>query len=127
VLLGQVENVAARVRRNGRRAGSVHLKIRFGEFQTITRSQTLAEPTDSTERLWHAAKKILETWAEKSFSPVRLIGIQASSLIDEPAQLPLFLDSASAKKRDLDRAVDAINQRHGKSTVFRGGARHERD
>src|SRR5207249_12132984 len=62
VLLGQVENVAARVRRQGRRAGSIHLKIRFGDFQTITRSQTLAEPTDSTTELWNAAKSILETW-----------------------------------------------------------------
>ena len=123
VLLGQVENVAARVRRHGRRAGSVHLKIRFGDFQTITRSQTLAEPTDSTTELWNAAKSILEKWSEESFSPVRLIGMQASSLTGEPLQQTLFVNHDAEKQRKLDRAVDAINQRIGESSVFRGGAK----
>jgi DNA polymerase-4 len=123
VLLGQVENVAARVRRHRRRAGSVHLKIRFGDFQTITRSQTLAEPTDSTTGLWNAAKAILEKWAEKSFSPVRLIGMQASGLTGEPVQQSLFVNQDAEKQRKLDRAVDAINQRIGESSVFRGGAK----
>jgi nucleotidyltransferase/DNA polymerase involved in DNA repair len=123
VLLSQVENVAARVRRHGRRAGSVHLKIRFGDFQTITRSQTLSEPTDSTAELWNAAKLILETWAERSFSPVRLIGMQASTLTDEPAQQKLFADASQEKQRKLDRAVDAINQRLGSASIRRGGAK----
>jgi DNA polymerase IV len=123
VLLGQVEHVAARVRRHGRRAGCVQLKIRFGDFQTITRAQTLAEPTDSTSALWDAARSILESWATKSFSPVRLIGMQATNLTDEPAQQKLFIDESQEKQRKLDRAVDAINQRLGKSAVSRGASK----
>ena len=112
------------VRQHKRRAGSVHLKIRFGGFQTITRSQTLSEPTDSTAELWIAARNILEAWAAKSFSPVRLIGTQASSLTDEPRQEALFVDHAAARQQKLDRAVDAINQRLGNSSIHRGGAKH---
>jgi nucleotidyltransferase/DNA polymerase involved in DNA repair len=123
VLLSQVEHVAARVRRHHRRAGSVQLKIRFGDFQTITRSQTLPEATDSTIELWNVARSILETWASTSFSPVRLIGMQATSLTDEPRPEKLFVDVVDEKNRKVDRAVDAINQRLGKASVFRGGAK----
>ena len=110
-----------RVRKNGRRAGAVQLKIRFGDFQTITRSQTLPTPTDSTADLWHAAQSILEKWAASSFSPVRLIGVQATSLTGEETQLALFRDPEAERRKQLDTAVDAINQKLGSDTVFRGG------
>jgi DNA polymerase-4 len=124
VLLGQVENVAARVRRHRRRAGCVSLKIRFGDFQTITRAQALPEPTDVTSELWEAAKSILQKWASESFSPVRLIGMHAQNLTDEPQQQKLFVDAGMEKQRKLDRALDAINQRLGKTSITRGSAKH---
>jgi DNA polymerase-4 len=120
-LLGQVEQVAARVRRHGRRAGCVVVKIRFGDFQTITRSQTLAEPTDETSVLWSAARELLESWATKSFSPVRLIGVHATSFADSNQQLSLFSDKSSEKRRRVDRAVDAINEKLGDTRISRGG------
>jgi DNA polymerase-4 len=120
VLLAQVEHVAARVRRHHRRAGAVSLKIRFGDYKTITRSATLREPTDETNELWHAAKDLLEKWASESFAPVRLIGVQASALTGEDPQLALFTDASSQKRQNVDRVVDTINERFGNPTVFRG-------
>src|SRR5439155_11092386 len=114
-LLGQVEQVAARVRKYQRRAGCVVVKIRFGDFQTITRSQTLREPTDETSVLWEAAKDLLEKWAAKSFSAVRLIGVHATSFADADEQMSLFVDEKTEKRRTLDRAIDGINERLGNS------------
>ena len=54
---------------------------------------------------------------------LRLIGMQASSLTGDPVQQSLFVNQAAEKQRKLDRAVDAINQRIGESSVFRGGAK----
>src|SRR5205814_2621898 len=113
VLLAQVEQVAARVRKQGRRAGAIVLKIRSGDFKTITRSHTLREPTDSTAELWSAARMVLETWAKESFFAVRLIGVQATALTGDDAQLSLFSDQVAEKDQKVDRVVDAINDRFG--------------
>jgi DNA polymerase-4 len=121
VLLGQVEKVASRVRAQSRKAGSISLKIRFGNFQTITRAVTMPQPTDSTREMWEAAKSILQKWADESFSPVRLIGVQAQNLSDGGEQMALFVDESAAKQTRLDRALDSINGRLGKAVVTRGG------
>src|SRR5439155_10701706 len=42
----QVQQVARRLRKHRLLAGGVTVKIRFGEFQTITRSRALEQPTD---------------------------------------------------------------------------------
>jgi DNA polymerase-4 len=120
VLLGQVEQVAARVRKHGRKTRCITVKIRYGNFQTITRSQTLREATDETAVLWEAAKGLLETWTAKSFSPVRLIGVHATNFTRADEQMSMFRDEASQKRRQVDRAVDAINERLGATKVSRG-------
>lgn len=117
VLLDQVEQVAARLRRHGLQARGVSLKIRFGEFQTISRSATLAAPTDATAELWNAAAQLFEAWR---FQPVRLIGMAAERLGTQE-QMPLFADPNREKQRRLDAAADRINQRFGKRAIRRGG------
>ena len=104
-------------------AGGVTLKIRFGDFKTITRAQMLPEPSNATAELWQAASQILDNWARDAFAPVRLIGMQANHLTGGQAQLPLFPDQQSDKQRQLDRAMDTINQKLGSRTIFRGGKR----
>ena len=60
ILLAQVEQVAARLRRHGLLAGEVRLKIRNGEFKTASRSATLPTPTDVTGTLWHASLELFD-------------------------------------------------------------------
>jgi DNA polymerase-4 len=57
-LLDLTEQVGWRLRRHGLRARIVHLKVRFADFSTITRSQTLPEPTDVTQELWKTAAEV---------------------------------------------------------------------
>jgi len=120
VLLGQVEQVARRLRKHTLRARTVHLKIRDGEFRTITRNTTLDEPTDQTKLLWETARAIFDTWASKSFRPVRLIGMGATGLTSDAPQLGLFPDNSNAQQSKLDRAVDLINDRFGAKSISRG-------
>lgn len=88
-LLRLTENAAFRLRRKGRRARVVTVKIRFGDFETITRARTLDTPTDRTDDLWHAARACFDDWAAGAFSPVRLIGV-STSRFEESAQGMLF-------------------------------------
>jgi DNA polymerase-4 len=120
MLLEQAEEVAARLRKNQLFAKSVSVKIRFGDFQTITRQTTLDRPADTTPPLYQAARKLFDAWP---FRPVRLIGVTASGLGADQAQLDLFPDPATARDRALEKTVDAINARFGKTAVRRGSPR----
>ncbi|MHB8536149.1 MAG: DNA polymerase IV, partial [Sulfuricaulis sp.] len=58
-LLDLTRQVAARLRRNQLRGRTVHVKIRFSNFRTITRSYTLAQSTDVTQELWNVGLPLL--------------------------------------------------------------------
>lgn len=121
VLLGQVEQVARRLRRQGRKARAVALKIRFGDFQTIHRSATLDSPADETEILWRASLELFDHWVRQSYQPVRLIGMGAEQLTDSEGQLALFDDPQRGKQRQLDAVADRIVARFGNSAIARAG------
>lgn len=125
VLLDQTEQVARRLRRAGVIASSVSVKIRFGRFQTITRRCTLEAPTDATEVLWEATRGLFDKWAAESFSPVRLIGMQAGALTRGAAPAGLFGEDERQRAREIDATTDAIVERFGKRAIRRGGTLDE--
>lgn len=118
VLLDEVEQVGARLRQHGLHARGVSLKIRFGDFQTISRSATLKVTTNITAELWQAAKGLFEAWP---FQPVRLIGFTAERLSASGEQIELFPEQNRAKQRKLDAVADQINAKFGKRRIGRGG------
>lgn len=117
-----VQAACARLRASGGRTRRFTLKIRFSDFETITRSATLATETDSTTEVWACARQTFEQWAARSFQPVRLVGIRLERL---GAFVPdLFTDAHAEKQRTLDRVADAIEARFGRGAAVRGsGAR----
>ncbi len=116
VIMEECEAVAARLRRHGLTAKSVTVKIRFGDFQTITRRCTLDRQTDVTLDLWNAARDLFNAWP---FHPVRLIGVTAGHLSSEAEQMDLFPDANQQKQKKLDGVVDQINAKFGKGIVNR--------
>ena len=122
VLLSHVEEVARRLRRHALAARTVTLKIRHGDFTTLTRSETLPSPTNQTQALWEASRGILEAWAGKGFKPLRLLGMTASNLTAlEGRQLSLFGAEGDRKQEQLDQTLDAINRKFGRKAVRRAG------
>lgn len=124
VLLAETEAVGRRVRRHGLVAREVSVKIRYGEFETITRQATLPAATDVTAELWDAARTLFDRWARASFRPVRLIGMTAARLSEGGRQGGLFEDRGHERLRRLDVATDAIVARFGAGAVRRAGG-HE--
>ncbi len=120
VMLEQAQQVGRRLRAKGFKARTVTTKIRFGDFETISRATTLDHPTDLTDDLYHAARLMFDRWASAQFRPVRLIGISASGFA-EAAQPGLFTDPAEERKRQLDRLADNITTRFGKGAIHRAG------
>jgi DNA polymerase-4 len=120
VMLEQSEQVARRLRKHGLRARAIVVKIRFGDFQTITRRSTLAEPTDITSTIWQSARDLFDRWASREFKPVRLIGVTGSELMASGAQLELFANPNAERQRKLDRVLDQISGRFGTDAIRRG-------
>ncbi|KKL23940.1 hypothetical protein LCGC14_2420350, partial [marine sediment metagenome] len=124
VLLQQTQQVARRLRKHDLSARTVTLKLRYGDFTTISRSITLGEPTDVTETIWKAASDLLQQWASRSFHPLRLLGVTVTQLRPSAGgQMSLFEDADNKKLKKLDSAMDEIAERFGDSAVTRGDAK----
>jgi DNA polymerase-4 len=126
VLLEQTQHAARRLRRYSLTARTVTLKIRTGDFTTITRRTTLEAPTDQTNLLWQAAGELFDRWSRREAFPVRLIGVGLSQLgAGAGQQLSLFGQDEANRRRALDRAIDSIQDRFGDDAIARGGPQHD--
>jgi DNA polymerase-4 len=120
-LLELVEQLGQRIRQIGVRARTVELKLRSSDFRTHTRSLTLSSPTDVTDSLWKAAVELFEKRIARSLLPARLLGVGASGLVREgEVQRELFEETATEKKRSLDKAMDALRAQFGSDIISRG-------
>ena len=123
-LVALSDSVASRLRSAGMAGRTVTIKVRFGDFSTITRSHTLASAVDSGVVLAREAKRLLE--AVDVAPGVRLIGVGVSELEDSSQrQLALDLEgneAADPSWHDVDRAIDRIRDRFGSEAIQTGGA-----
>ena len=121
VLLNQVEEVSCRLRANHLQARTLTLKLRYGNFKTITRSRTLNEPTHLTRVLWQGAQDVFLEWHGRSARPLRLLGFGVSGLSDQDSgQQSLFSDPELERHKRLDEAFDAIRHRYGSGSIRHG-------
>ncbi|PJI51925.1 DNA polymerase IV, partial [Methylobacterium radiotolerans] len=65
-------------RRAGWETSTVAIKIRFDDFRTVNRSQTLAEPTAVGQRIGEAAQGLFALIERRD--PIRLVGVRAENL-----------------------------------------------
>lgn len=120
VLILRLQEMAAdvgkRLRRGGWTARTVNLRLRYADFTTLTRQDTLASGAPSDQGIAAVVVRLFDAvWSDQ---PVRLLGVGLSG-IAESAQLDLF-DIASDRQRRADRALDALRGRFGEEAIRRG-------
>jgi DNA polymerase-4 len=113
-LLRLADAVGARLRRNGVQARTVALKLRFSDFTTVSRSRTLADPTDLGRRLYEAARELYDA-ASEGGRPVRLIGVRGENLVGAVADVGLWDDDAAW--RETETTIDAVASRFGVGAI----------
>jgi len=113
------ERVGAELRREGRRARRITLKLRYADFDSITRSRTLRESINCDEAIFAVAVKLLERALGQRRQLVRLIGIGVSNLTGDERQLSL-LSSPTERWERLDGVIDGIRSRYGFIAIQRG-------
>ncbi len=121
-LLELTEQVATRLRRQGLRGKTVYIKVRYADFHTVTRSESLDAPSNVTRELTVTAAGLLRAQLARSPRPVRLLGMGVSALTaGAHAQGQLFETEDREQQRRIDTVVDSIKSRFGNRALRRGG------
>ena len=128
-LLRLSERVGTRLRKQHWQARTVSIKLRYGDFTTMTRQITLDEPTDIDSEIYALALELWKrTWIRGR--PVRLLGVGTQNLVRGSRQLALFdVDPQDAKREKLKRlagTVDTIRARYGSRSLQRASVMQSR-
>ena len=126
-LLRLCTKVGERLRRHGYRGTTITLKVKYHDFQQISRSLTLAQPTNDSKTLYQTICSLLVK-TEVGSRPVRLAGLSVGKLEESsrPSQLNLFDNEKKKQRQQLTSAMDQINQRYGSLTIKPGWLAEEK-
>lgn len=115
------QKVSKRLRDAGLHARTVTLTVRFADFRTITRSQTLAEPSDLDAVFLKALGRLLRSsWDGGAL--LRLVGVALSSFSTAPGQLDLLERGRLEKLERLAKTTDRLRDKYGFSKLQLGGS-----
>jgi DNA polymerase-4 len=113
------ERVGAELRQRDKQARCITLKLRYADFTTITRSQTLSQAFDSDQTIFDTAIKLLDKALSQEKQLVRLIGVGVSNLVESGKQLDM-LDASARRQEELNRAIDRIRNKYGFTAIQTG-------
>jgi len=119
------EMVGRRLREGGYFARTIQLKLRYKDFTTITRAQSLEQPTQIDHEIFEQVRRLfLSNW--KKGSLVRLLGVQTSNFEGSPVALVHQLDllepmrerlPVNDRRQRLLAAADHLRDKFGESTI----------
>ncbi len=120
VLWELCEKVSARMKASGFDGRTVTLKLKTGDFKSISRRTTLDAPSNLARIAFAAAKPMLYDAAQgKAY---RLIGVGFSGLsaAGETTAAPDLFGDANAKIAKQEEAIDAIRKKFGRDALRAG-------
>ena len=128
VLLALADAVAGHMRKDGNKAHSISVGIRFLNFQNQSHQMSFSEPLSTTNEVYEAAKKLLcELWRGRR--PIRLISISLTNLtklggckqlsfFDKPSQQ---VESVKKSDEKVNKVIDNLRQKYGFNVIKRCG------
>ena len=109
------EKVCRRLREHSLFARTVHIKLRYSDFSTFTRSKTLDHGTQIDTEILDVMRLLFETaWTGKR---IRLLGVYAGSLENQQGQMNLLAESKTERWRKALTAMDQIRDKYGEASV----------
>jgi DNA polymerase IV len=112
-LVRLTEKTAYSLREDEKFTGCVTVKIRYSDFETVSRQETI--DYTALDDVLIAKVKDLFTKSYQKGRPVRLLGVRFSQMIPYTMQMSLF--DNNVEKLNLYKAVDDIKERFGSKTV----------
>jgi DNA polymerase-4 len=110
------EMVGRRLREGGYSARTIQLKLRYKDFTTITRAQSLEQPTQIDHEIFEQIRRLfLRNWTKGS--AVRLLGVQTSNFEGGAAQLDLLEPARDSRWQKVLAAADHLKDKFGESAI----------
>lgn len=99
---------------------TIHLKIRYSDFRTVSIQETVNHTINDTGELYDLARNLFLKKYDRS-GPVRLLGVGVHNVAagSDPGQMDLFDTGDSVRKRKVEEAVLALAHKRGKKLVTR--------
>ena len=121
VLHRLLQKASMRMRSYELLASSISVKVRIRNQPSWSMESTIS-PTDNTQHLTHALETFLQYYPEGNFEPIK-VGVSFSGLktVDEVAR-DLFEIKPLESEVKLNKAIDRLNLKYGKNTIYFGGA-----
>lgn len=101
-------------------ARTIQLKLRYSDFSTITRAQSLANPTQADTEVFAAIMELFHANWQRG-RPIRLLGVHTSNLegtSEQPAQMDLLEGDRRQKWARALSATDRMRDKYGDSAIF---------
>jgi len=117
------ERVGSELRQKERLARCITLKLRYADFTTTTRQQTLPHPDDTDQAIFATGLKLLKIELPREKQAVRLIGIGVGigvSNLVETGRQPDMLDTRGQQLEQLNAAIDRIRKKYGFTAIQTG-------
>ena len=116
LLLSQSDRVAKSLREARLDARTISIGVTFTNFQSVSRSATLAEPTQTGREILNVALELFSEFDPRDLA-IRLLSVRASNLIDAgSAPLGLWSDGEEAWT-DVENAIDDVSAKFGDDAV----------
>jgi DNA polymerase-4 len=114
-ILRMTEKVAFELRDSNKLAGCITVKLRYSDFQTVTR-QCVIPYTAADHLLINKARELFRKLYDRRML-VRLVGIRLSHLVPGNYQINLFDDTQQMIR--LYQAIDGVKHKYGEHLVVR--------
>jgi len=121
ILWSQTEEVSARLKAKELAGSTVTLKLKTADFRIRTRARSLDSPTQLAQRIFAAARGLLQR--ETDGTRFRLLGVGVSAIVDADEADPG--DLVDGRAAQAEHAVDRVRARFGDGAVVRGLAFEE--
>jgi DNA polymerase IV len=119
------QKAVKRLRDAGLHARTITLTLRYANFRTITRNETLAEPSDLDATILTVVRNLFNrNWDGKA--TLRLVGVALASFSGGTPQIDLLDPQRRAKLERLARTTDRLRDRFGFSKLQFGGSLADR-
>lgn len=103
-----IDELLPQVRADGKRARTMTVKVRYGDFSQESAGRSLAEASDLEAPFYPLVEPLLrKAWTKRR--PLRLVSVRFSGIEEPAAQLDLFSAEDDAKRRKLASVLDRLN------------------
>lgn len=123
-LLELAEEVGGRLRKSNKLARTAQIKLRFGDFSTITRQTSFPAALNNDRELITCALVLFER--ERVKRAIRLVGFGVSNFVAPDQAVPAQQEfkelsgKGDGRNKKIDQVVDALRHSFGSGAIKRG-------